>query len=134
MNEPIEQAKRHARVFVLEDDVGFRDVLVELLVTESFDVTTCSSYSTLRTALAVHPKPIVLADFWGTSHADLSPDERAEIRELGRLAPTVLMTGRAWAMHANAQQLGVVSIVAKPPELDDIIVQVRRCLALVGAD
>jgi len=118
-------------VFVLEDDPGFRDILVEFLVGENLDVSTCDSYTSLVAAVRVTSQAIVVADFWGKSHRELSPAERAEIRDLGRRAPTILLSGRAWAGSAVADELNLVCVLPKPPSLDDVLEQVRRCLSLV---
>ncbi len=121
-----------AHVLVLEDDADFRRVLVEFLAGEGFEVSTCDSYSALRQAMYEYGAPIVLADFRGTSHIELSPRERDEVRELGGQAPTILLTGRAWITNMDPQDLNVVSILAKPIELDEILAQIRRCLNLAS--
>ena len=117
-----------ARVFVLEDDPEFRRVLVEFLEGEGFDVSTCDSYATLQDAARTFRQAIVLADFWGTSHVELSAAERDQIRDLGRQRPTVLLTGRTWAAAARAEELNLVGILSKPPVLDDVLDHVRRGL------
>ena len=70
--------------------------------------------------------------FWGTSHAELSPRERDELRELGRQAPTILLVGRAWIADIQADDLNVVCILPKPVELDEILEQIHRCLNLAA--
>jgi len=75
---------------------------------------------------------LVLADFWGTSHARLTPCERDQIRELASEAPTILLTARAWAASIEAEELGLVCILPKPPVLDELVAQVRRCLNLAS--
>jgi CheY-like chemotaxis protein len=120
--------RQQRRVLVLEDEPDFRRVLVELLAGEGFEVTTCDSYAALWSADIEHDPAVVLADFWGTSHIELSPCERDEIRALGGQVPTILLTGRAWALQADAADLNVNCILAKPVVLDDILEQIRRCL------
>lgn len=123
--------RQHGCVLILEDEVEWRQVLVELLETEGFTVSICESYALLCEAVRTLPGCIVLADFWGTSHVQLSPGERDQIRDLGRSAPTILLTGRAWADTVTPQELNVVAISAKPPALDDLVADVARCLSLV---
>ncbi|MBV9327998.1 MAG: hypothetical protein JO352_30145 [Chloroflexi bacterium] len=120
--------RQPARVLLLEDDAAFSAVLVELLAGEGFDVVACDTYRSLREALDAADRPIVIADFWGASHARLSPCERDQIRELGGFTPTVLLTGRAWAGAASADELNVACILPKPVDLDELIAQVLRCL------
>jgi hypothetical protein len=62
----------------------------------------------------------------------LSPCERDEIRALGARVPMILLTGRAWGGVADAADLNVICILAKPVVLDDIIEQIRRCLSLAS--
>lgn len=116
------------RVLVLEDDAELSAVLVELLTGEGFEVATCPSYASLCEALDPADRPIVVADFWGSSQARLTPSERDQIRKLGRVTPTVLLTGRAWARATSADELNVSCILPKPFVLDDLIAQVLHCL------
>lgn len=120
--------RQQTHVLVLEDEVEFRRVLLELLADEGFEVSTCDSYASLRDAVRGYDSPIVLADFWGTSHTELSARERDEIREMGQQARTILLTGRAWAASTDATDLDVVCILCKPVALDEIIEQIRRCV------
>ena len=119
-------------MLVLEDDPAFRGLLVELLAEEGFEAALCESYAALREAARAPATGVVLADFWGTSHARLTPCECEQIRELASRAPTILLTARAWAGTIDAQELGLVCILSKPPRLDELVAQVRRCLNLPG--
>jgi two-component system, NtrC family, nitrogen regulation response regulator NtrX len=121
---------RPARVLVLEDDAELRGVLCEVLQDEGFEVATCDSYAALRGGVAQAGSTIVLADFWGVSHAELSSAERDEIRELGGQVRTILLTGRAWISSVDAADLNLICILPKPVVLDDLIAQIRRCLTL----
>ena len=130
---PLDGQRRQAPcVLIFEDDREFRRVLVELLEDEGFEVSTCDSYAVLCEAMRAREKHIVLADFWGTSHTELSPRERDEIRELGRAVPTILMTGRSWAAGMEPHELNLVSILPKPPALDDIIAQIVDCARAIS--
>jgi DNA-binding response OmpR family regulator len=123
-------ARQPTRVLLLEDDPDLSAVLVEVLTGEGFRVAACRSYASLREALDAGDRPIVVADFWGVSHAQLSPCERDQIRELGWSTPTVLLTGRAWADAVSVDELNVACILPKPVDLDELIGQVLRCLAI----
>jgi len=118
---------RAVTVVVLEDDPAFQRVLVELLEGEGFDVSCCATYVALLEAVQQLPSAIVIADFWGTSHRALTALDRAQIRDLGRRSPTILLTGRAWAASVTAAELNLACILAKPPLLDELIACVRRC-------
>ncbi len=120
--------RQAARVLLLEDDPSLSSVLVELLADEGFEVAACDSYASLCAALSAADRSIVVADFWGASHVELSLCERDQIREIGRRAPTVLLTGRVWADAVNADDLNVACILPKPLVLDELVAQVLRCL------
>jgi DNA-binding NtrC family response regulator len=113
---------------VLEDDVALRAVLVEVLQDEEMGHRVCRSYAELRAAVAEGGVLAVLADFWGTSHMELSPAERQEIRELAGLTPTILLTARSWARPELADELGLVCLLLKPVDIEELIMQLRRCL------
>ncbi|HEY1296264.1 MAG TPA: hypothetical protein VGJ60_24565 [Chloroflexota bacterium] len=122
-------SRHRGRVLLLEDDPALLALLVEFLASEGFEVAACHSYASLREALdAADRPPIVVADCWGGSQATLTPCERDQIRELGRSAPTVLFTGRAWASSATAAELDVVCLLVKPLVLEDLLAQILRCL------
>ena len=120
--------RQPARVLLLEDDPDFSAVLVEFLEDEGFAVSSCDSYASLREALDAADRPIVIADFWGASHTELRPCERDQIREVGRLTPTVLLTGRVWADTACADELNLACILPKPVVLEELVAQVLRCI------
>ena len=119
-------------VLVLEDDVDFRALLIELLADEGVDVSACTSYQSLLDAVYAFQRAVVLADFWGASHTALSPPERDEIRELGRHAPTILLTGRAWALAITPEELDVACILPKPIALDELVAQLVRCMRVAA--
>ena len=53
-----------SRVILLEDDVGLRDVLLELFSDEGFEVDACTTLDEIYTALQQHPGAVVVADSW----------------------------------------------------------------------
>jgi DNA-binding NtrC family response regulator len=124
---------RPVPVLVLEDDVDFRRLLLDLLADEGLDASACTTYAALLNAVYGFRRTVVLADFWGASHAELSPHERDEIRELGRHAPTILLTGRAWAVAMTPEELNVACILSKPPALDEVVAQVLRCMRVAAS-
>ena len=113
---------------VLEDDPAFCTIIIDLLTEAGLEPHVCSSYAELHAAAAMPGVRLVLADYWGPSHVELSAAEQEEIRELGRRAPTLLLTGRTWARPALAEELGVVAVLTKPIDVEPLLAQVRRCL------
>jgi hypothetical protein len=72
---------------------------------------------------------IVVADFWGASHATLSTCEGDQIRELGASVPTILLCGRAWGSTITPEELNVACILSKPIELDEFLTRVCGLLS-----
>jgi DNA-binding response OmpR family regulator len=116
---------------VLEDDACLQAVLVDVLRDEGIAHRVCESYAELRAAAAEGGVVAVLADFWGSSHLELAAAERQEIRELGGFASTILLTGRTWARRELAEELGVVCLLRKPLDIEELVAQLRRCLEAV---
>src|SRR5690348_1853964 len=85
------------RAILLEDDRALRDLLLEALASEGFEVRAGDSFEDIRGAAARREADIVVADFWGGSQRTLPDSERQEILELCSYLPVVLLTGRTWA-------------------------------------
>jgi DNA-binding response OmpR family regulator len=116
------------RALLLEDDVALRDLLVEALSGEDFDVRACDSISEMRTAVADGEGEIVVADFWGGSQRTLPDSERDEIRDLCSHLPVILLTGRTWAADITAEELGARALIRKPFDLDFLLRAVEAAL------
>jgi DNA-binding response OmpR family regulator len=117
------------RALLLEDDVALRDLLLEALSGEGFEVRTCSSFHEVRDAAANGEADIVVADFWGGSQRTLPDNERQEIRELCSYLPLVLLTGRTWAAETTAEELGARALIRKPFDLDWLLQVVEATVA-----
>src|SRR5438477_7952946 len=120
------------RALLLEDDVALRDLLVEALTGEGFEVRTCSSFPEVRDAAARAEAEIVVADFWGGSQRTLPDSDRQEIRELCSYLPVVLLTGRTWAAETTAEELGARALIRKPFDLDVLLRTVDAAVPLIN--
>jgi two-component system, NtrC family, nitrogen regulation response regulator GlnG len=120
---------RGRRALLLEDDVALRELLLEALGGEGFDVRPCSSFQEIRAAAAGGEADIVVADFWGGSQRTLPETERQEIRELCSYLPVVLLTGRTWAAETSAEELGARALIRKPFDLDELLQIIEAALA-----
>jgi DNA-binding response OmpR family regulator len=109
------------RAILLEDDLSLRDLLVEALVGEGFDVHAAGSFDEIRRAAAAGEADIVVADFWGGSQRTLPDSDRNDIRELGSYLPVILLTGRTWAADTTAEELGACALLRKPFDLDVLL-------------
>ena len=109
------------RALLLEDDVALRDLLLEALGGEGFEVHACETFEQIREAAAQGAGDIVIADFWGGSQRTLPESDRQEIRELCSYLPVVLLTGRTWAAETSAEELGARALILKPFDLDYLL-------------
>ncbi len=120
------QVRPRSRVLLLEDQPELRDVLLELLEDEDVDVTLCASLAELRLAVVAHPGAVVVTDSWSqTDSTVLSAEQRADLIALGKSAPVIVTTGRAWATTSEEGELGNVIILPKPYDLDQLVQLVR---------
>ena len=117
------------RVLVLENDAPLKGVLGDLFGDEGLDVTACKSLAELQAGIQQYPRAVVVSDSWGQGdYQSLSPNHHAEIVALGRSAQVILTTGRPWAQHLAAGELGTVEIIEKPYDLDRLLATVRGAL------
>jgi DNA-binding response OmpR family regulator len=119
------------RALLLEDDLALRELLLEALGGEGFEVSACDNFEQVREAAARGAADIVLADFWGGSQRTLPESDRQEIRELCSYLPVVLLTGRTWAADTTAEELGARALIRKPFDLDELLDTVETTLAEV---
>jgi two-component system nitrogen regulation response regulator GlnG len=117
------------RALLLEDDVALRNLLVEALDGEGFEVQPCESFAEVRAVAARREADIIVADFWGESQRSLPEQDRRQIRELCSLLPVVLLTGRSWAADISAGEVGALAIIRKPFDLDQLLQTVLDAVA-----
>src|SRR5918912_1331827 len=103
-------------IAILEDNPTLRELLREVLEGEGHLVTVCHSLLEVHQA-AISGATLAIADTWGPGQLTLGPAERQQIVDLARLVPTILISGRAWAEHTGAQELGLAGLLPKPFDL-----------------
>ncbi len=117
------------RILILEDDLALRGLLQEVLQLEDFEVILRDSFDEIRAAAAEGRADIIVADFWGGPQRALSEAGREQIRELARLLPIILLTGRMWATEMTAEELGARALMRKPFDLEDLLSAIQTSLA-----
>ena len=115
-------------VLLLEDDPALRELFRDVLAEGGHGVRVCSSPTDVRTVAAGEPGALAVVDAWGPSQQALSAEEGREIRALARAVPTIMVTGRAWAEAARAEDLGLVAIVRKPLDVSALGELVTRSI------
>jgi DNA-binding NtrC family response regulator len=117
---------RAQTIAVFEDDDVLRELLRDVLEGDQQVVVVCASPWELHQA-ALRGATLAITDTWGPSHLTLEHEEREQIEAVARLLPTILISGRTWTAHASARELGLVALLPKPFDMDDLLEQVHIC-------
>jgi DNA-binding response OmpR family regulator len=110
---------------VFEDDENIRRFLSFALTAEGYAVDACGSYDELVQLCEQSSADLIIADAWGESTTTLDPAERQSIVDLARQCPLIMATGREWAARVDPAELGLVGLLLKPFELEDLLVVMR---------
>lgn len=120
-------------VWLVEDDATLRDVLCDALRGDGFDVAFCQSVAQVPSHVATRRDSVAIVDGWGRTHLTLAPDVRSTIRQVAASVPTIVVTGRAWSERETASDLGVLALMTKPIDLDDLLDAVHHAALLARA-
>lgn len=116
---------RRRRVVVVEDDADIAALLTDILDAEGFAPATVSDAAGLEGELAQRPDLIVL-DLRLTRGGAENVMNSLRARAMGDVP--ILLLSAASDLPDRARELGVASFLAKPFELEEFIVLVRRLL------
>ena len=119
---------KNSYVLLLEDDPVVRDLLECVFTDDGYSVQVCESPEQLLEAAATTPGALAVTDFWGDSHQTLADDERAQVVQLARAVPTVLVTARTWARTVTTEEVGLTALVRKPFDVDALAALVSDTL------
>jgi two-component system response regulator FixJ len=118
-------------VFVVDDDAAVRDSLTTLLELQSFKVKafeTCQDF--LKSSSADDACLVLDIHLPGMSGFDLMD----ALKRAKRSLPTILITGRCDnAIRARAKALGVVAVLEKPIDFNELIAAITQCGQPAGA-
>jgi DNA-binding NtrC family response regulator len=118
-------------VLLLEDDASLRALLQDVLAEHGLDVRACASPAELQRAIEHGLGDVALVDPWGSSHPQLSDGDRQALLSLADAVPTILFTGRSWALRADPDDLHLLAIVPKPADVYGLGDLVRRAAEAV---
>ena len=116
---------RRRRVVVVEDDADIAALLTDILDAEGFAPATVSDAAGLEGELAQRPDLIVL-DLRLTRGGAENVMSSLRARAMGDVP--ILLLSAASDLPDRARELGVTSFLAKPFELEEFVVLVRRLL------
>jgi len=119
-------------VLLLEDEPDLRDVLELAFADDGYRVVVCESPAQVIEVAKVSLPSLAVVDFWGRNQTDLSEDDRADLRQFASAVPTILTTAWPWAARETAADLGVLSIVPMPFDLDEVSTLVAAWVATLA--
>ncbi len=117
-----------AVILVVDDEIGIRELLSEILSDEGYGVLLAENASAARSAMTQHPD-LVLLDIWMPDNDGVSLLK--EWNATGQLnVPVIMMSGHATLDTAvEATKFGAVDFLEKPIALSRLISSVKEALA-----
>jgi DNA-binding NtrC family response regulator len=116
------------QILVIDDEVGIRELLSEILTDEGHDVATCENATTARAWREARRPDLVLLDIWmpDTDGVTLLREWAAN----GQLnMPVVMMSGHATIDTAvEATKIGAVGFLEKPIGMQKLLASVKQAL------
>ena len=111
---------------LIEDDADLRGLFSEVFEEEGWAVTTHGTPAQALAALRSRPPDVIVTDGMGGGVRELTAADRAAIRAVATVAPTIVCSGRAWASTLAPGELGLAGLLAKPVHLDELCAAVLR--------
>jgi DNA-binding NtrC family response regulator len=117
-----------SQILVIDDEVGIRELLSEILTDEGYDVATAENAATARAWREARRPDLVLLDIWmpDTDGVTLLKEWAAS----GQLTmPVVMMSGHATIDTAvEATKIGAVGFLEKPIGMQKLLASVKHAL------
>ncbi|MFY9328996.1 MAG: response regulator [Georgfuchsia sp.] len=117
-----------AQILVVDDEIGIRELLSEILRDEGHDVTLAENASKARTAREMARPDLVLLDIWMPDSDGITLLK--EWAANGKLnMPVVMMSGHATIETAvEATKIGALDFLEKPIGMQKLLTAVRQAL------
>lgn len=117
-----------ARILVVDDEMGIRELLSEILSDEGHDVTLAENAAAARSARAAQKPDLVLLDIWMPDTDGISLLK--EWASGGQLTmPVIMMSGHGTIDSAvEATRIGALDFLEKPIALAKLLSSVKRAL------
>ena len=116
-------------VLLYQNDASISAMVQEMLMDEGHPVIICGSLAEVQARSRMDPTAMALIDAWGPSYSVLADSERQDICALAAQMPTVMLTARSWAQGVRADELGLLALLPKPIELDQLVATVSQQVA-----
>lgn len=116
-----------ARMLVIDDDPGVREVLKLALVLEGFDVVEAESGDVAVAAATTHAFDVAITDLKMPGMSGL--ETLAALRQIDPSLPVIIASGfLAEEVAAECLSLGALACIRKPFDLEDLLSLVQRAL------
>lgn len=116
------------QILVVDDEIGIRELLSEILTDEGYEVTTASDACQAREIYARYQPQLILLDIWMPGEDGLVLLK--EWREPGQVdIPVVMMSGHATVdMAVEATKVGAFGFLEKPIALPKLLGMVAQAM------
>ena len=117
-----------AKILVVDDEMGIRELLSEILRDEGHDVTLAENAAAARTARATARPDLVLLDIWMPDTDGITLlKEWGAAGQLGM--PVVMMSGHATIETAvEATRIGAMDFLEKPIGMQKLLATIKKAL------
>lgn len=130
---PDQMNNRQARLIVVDDDPDIRDLIVQQLRQEHYEVVAAGSLGELYQALSVHAADLIVLDLNLPDGDGLSLCR--ELRAEGNDVPIIMVSARGSAIdRVLGLELGADDYLTKPFEPRELLVRIRNLLRRSHAD
>ena len=130
---PDQMNSRQARLIVVDDDPDIRDLIVQQLRQEHYEVIAAGSLGELYQALSVHPADLIVLDLNLPDGDGLTLCR--ELRAEGNDVPIIMVSARGSAIdRVLGLELGADDYLTKPFEPRELLVRIRNLLRRSHAD
>lgn len=110
----MKQKAKKIKVLVVDDEIGIRELLSEILVDEGYAVATAHDAESAHKARIEHTPEIILLDIWMPDSDGISLLRRWKNASFPNI-PVVVMSGHATIdMAVDAMRLGALEVLEKP--------------------
>ncbi|WP_449468983.1 response regulator [Sphingobium chungangianum] len=130
---PDQMNSRQARLIVVDDDPDIRDLIVQQLRQEHYEVVAAGSLGELYQALSVHAADLIVLDLNLPDGDGLTLCR--ELRAEGNDVPIIMVSARGSAVdRVLGLELGADDYLTKPFEPRELLVRIRNLLRRSHAD
>jgi DNA-binding response OmpR family regulator len=108
------------RILLVEDDAALSALVIEALAEEGHATTRVQGPDAACALAESLDWDLFIVDGFGDSMVHPDQTYCATLKRLSRRAPVLVTSGRAWAQHTSAEDLGAQALLFKPYDLDQL--------------